>query len=548
MTRRALVALAILAAVVGLVGTLLPRARAPATEGVGGDGPRGTAAPLPVERPRGPEGLRGRDPAAREGAAREDAPAKARDLSGRVVDPDGKPVAGCRVAVPWSAGAVFAETDADGRFTLRLPTSKEPPTAVVIRYEAMGFGTVSNELPWDGVGPVGTVRLGDGEDVAGRVVDPDGRGVADFTVVFEHGFGGFRSLLWDRTSSHLVTYADPRDANSPLVGWAVTDRDGAFRLRGVTGDPGRATGTGDGWMLEGAQEVERGAENVLRAVPAAVTGIRLRAPVGVPLPASWDLRVAAAGHGGEGLTASGDAVAVWWSRAKGFAKELSAEVAVHVDGFEPAHEAVVVPAEERRRDVEFRLRPLAASESATVVVTVVTDDPVFAKRPFDLETYDPDERDVQVSRVPAETLPDGRVRARATPGRWWLRLRPADGWCNPVYWEGEQLLENPVTWTVPPHGGARITVTADFLAAIPSHEVDLSVYPPDGGIGSGYGTVHVGDGPLEVQALTLGDWEVRLFHRIEGGIEDRTLTFTVRAHEGVDVRVDVPKAQAKSLR
>lgn len=537
--------------VAALAWALLPRASAPEREVETGDGPRGTAPPPPAEASRS-GGLRGREagpssPAGEEPAGAP-APTKARTVTGRVVDPAGAPVADCVVSAPWHVGVAPVRTDATGGFSVTLPPAPEG-TPTEVRFSAPGYGVVDRTLGEGDPSAIGPVRLGEGPEIAGRVVGPEGTGVAGFTVVLENGMGfGLRSVVFDRTHDYLVGHDDPRDDDTgTLAGFAVTDREGAFRVRGLSFSS-REYGHGEGWMLEGAQGVVEGNGNVLRAVRAAVTSVRLEPPTGARLPGSFGLRLQAPGHGGEGTTVHGSATTVWWSRGEGYPAELHADLSVQVEGFEPMRREVVVPAEETRRDVEFRLRPLT---DAVVVFTVTTPDGAFAKRPFDLEAYDPERRDAQVTRVPAETLPDGRIRAKAPPGRWWLRLRPADGWCNPVFWEGEQTLaagrENPVVWTVPPHGGAVLRLPGrrpddaremDGLVTVHAAGAEGAAFPLEL-----LGKMGEAADRLTVQALPVGPCRVEVHVLDKDGEQRSTTTFTVRAGEVADVLLEAPAAK-----
>lgn len=532
-----------------LLWALLPRASTPEAETAGGDGPRGTAPPPSVGPLSG--GLRGREdptvgPLSAGLQGREEKtplrerpePASvepARRVHGRVADAEGGAMTDCVVSLPWIPVVAPVRTDANGDYALTIPagwkiekTEDGSPGEVSVEFAAPGFAVVERSAPLEGTVIDVGARLGEGPVLKGTVVDPDGGPVGDFTVILRQGLHGFRFHGFDQSNSFIIESPDPRSQPSFLTGFAVTDREGRFRIRGMTSDPGRAVGHGEGWMLDGEQDVDVGTANRLRAVRAAVSAIRLDLPRGAAAPAEWELRFSDPERGGQGLTVNSPTTTIWWSRGRGLAPEVRAELAVHASGYEPMRQELVIPAEVTRRDVEFRLRPLAPSDDATVVFTLVTPDAAFARRPFDLEIHDAEKTESQVSRVHADTLPDGRVRARAPPGRWWLRLRPADGWCNPVYWEGEQVLagrrENPVTWVVPPHGGARIYASQNV-------EGDLSLWPPGNGAGSAADPIGLRE-QLDVQALTVGLWRAKM---TDGTRKSRTLEFTVRPGEVADV-------------
>jgi hypothetical protein len=469
-------------------------------------------------------------------------------VTGRVVDPDGKPATDCVVTAPWHVGVAPVRTDAAGGFALTLPAAPEG-TPTRVRFSAPGYGVVERALSEPDDAAIGSVRLGEGRDVSGRVVDPQGTGVAGFTVVLENEVGpSVGRGYFDTGREYFVGHEDPREDGGPLVGFAVTDREGAFRIRGIAGDPGTARGHGDGWMLNGAQRVRTGDANLLHAVPVVTTRVRLEPPDGTRLPAEWRLAFSSEDHGGERRLVTGAEVTIRWSRGEGHPGDLRAEFGVFAEGFEAVHREVVVPAEERRRDVEFRLR---AVQPATLVVTLVTSDAAFARRPFDLETYDPDAR-AQVARVHAEALPDGRLRASVTPGRWWLRLRPADGWCNPVFWEGEQTLaegrENPLVWNVPPHGGAVLRLPNRSPQDRRGMEGRL-ILTAEGSEGAGLPLEWLGAGGEAadrtlVQALPVGPCRV-VFDLLDAeGQKTSTTVFVVHPGEVSDVLLEAPSVPA----
>ena len=120
---------------------------------------------------------------------------EARSLAGRVVDPDGQPVAGARVALVetdsglllgggFSRGArlsSLADTDADGRFVL----DRVPPGTVGIEVRAIGFRNRSVpgvRIPKDGEAEPVEISLRPGPYLEGRVLDSRGRPVKDAMV------------------------------------------------------------------------------------------------------------------------------------------------------------------------------------------------------------------------------------------------------------------------------------------------------------------------------------------------------------------------------
>ena len=113
------------------------------------------------------------------------------DLSGRVVDPDGKPIEGARVALSFheKGGSAMggdrqkATTDAEGRYVLRSIPREGPrgePVRIAVVVTKDGYAGVDSSpfpfRPGDGSPQVADdVRLEKGVSLRGVVVDPDGR-------------------------------------------------------------------------------------------------------------------------------------------------------------------------------------------------------------------------------------------------------------------------------------------------------------------------------------------------------------------------------------
>jgi hypothetical protein len=136
-------------------------------------------------------------------------------IRGVVVDEDAKPVEGALVRFmggmngDWDffGAAGKAVTDADGQFELWV--GKEWGRWLTIRKSGYGTAFVWNVLQQ---GDLKTVVLRRGGDIAGTVVDPQGKGVADCEV-------SVRNLSHD------------------LIDKVRTDSQGNYLLRGVPGDP-----------------------------------------------------------------------------------------------------------------------------------------------------------------------------------------------------------------------------------------------------------------------------------------------------------------------
>ncbi len=182
-------------------------------------------------------------------AAKADA---ARTISGRVVDPDDKPVAGARLLLCWMAPpekrtpVEVATTAADGTFRCAI----EPPEEGVLENRSLiarapGFGA-----DWVGVGELAadkpvTLRLvPDDVTVRGRVVDLQGKPVAGATVTvnsisatspasLQALFGKWRrsGVGDDQAEVRGNRNFSPGAAGVPAQ--VVADADGRFEIRGV---------------------------------------------------------------------------------------------------------------------------------------------------------------------------------------------------------------------------------------------------------------------------------------------------------------------------
>jgi hypothetical protein len=240
------------------VGTSLLASRAPAPLVPPAAGPPRQAAAEPPEAPT-PAGAK---PAPKDG--------EKMTVSGRVLDSDGKPLAGADVAVlarpkvthggdPFSRGVEVlgrGKTNDEGRFCLEVPRTSSlryagrnsyafverlpsnatrtaalwlPGVAVVARGSAHGLGWQT--LDPDAEKPTADVRLTREQVIRGRFVDLQGEPAAGVTVRIA-AIGKSRVAgLFDGVSAPAETKGLPVWPKA-----AVTDKDGRFELHGVGGD------------------------------------------------------------------------------------------------------------------------------------------------------------------------------------------------------------------------------------------------------------------------------------------------------------------------
>jgi protocatechuate 3,4-dioxygenase beta subunit len=169
------------------------------------------------------------------------------EASGKVVDPDGKPVAGAKLylAKPTLNGPVpsqQATSGPDGRFRFAVPQSAPPKgaaeeSAFQVMAIAKGYG-----CDWVKIGPAReelTLRLVKDVPIRGRILDPDGRPVkgAKLTVM------GLSTFKGDDLGKYLETVRKRDFRNVFAKGWAgalpgqpaglTTGADGRFKLSGA---------------------------------------------------------------------------------------------------------------------------------------------------------------------------------------------------------------------------------------------------------------------------------------------------------------------------
>jgi RNA polymerase sigma factor (sigma-70 family) len=169
-------------------------------------------------------------------------------VRGRVLDPDGKPVAGAKVYLntfgpapkDWPARAASGE---DGRFEFTFPRSdldttySDKPVGQVI-VVAAGYGFDVGNVGGDG-GDELTLRLVKDVPIVGRILDQEGKPVAGAKVSLANvmGFKGedLTEFLDDIRKGGTGAYA-AKGWNSPLPGQpasVATGADGKFRLTGI---------------------------------------------------------------------------------------------------------------------------------------------------------------------------------------------------------------------------------------------------------------------------------------------------------------------------
>jgi RNA polymerase sigma factor (sigma-70 family) len=146
--------------------------------GIGVGALKSTAAGQPPDKPVPAGGDKGQ---AKDAKPAPDTPKKVA-VSGRVLGPDGQPLAGAKlVLLHWDNGpADLGTSGADGRFKVEVPADRRA-TYLVARAE--GFGVDFSALGRDDRGQEAELRLVKDHAVSGRVVDTQGKPVAGAKVV-----------------------------------------------------------------------------------------------------------------------------------------------------------------------------------------------------------------------------------------------------------------------------------------------------------------------------------------------------------------------------
>lgn len=146
--------------------------------------------------------------------------AKPVNITGTVLDPDGKPVAGAKVAAHFFQPEREEDTTtgADGRFTFSLELPKQEdrfPVGRIVIY-APGLAVSNGTLTKDGA----TYSLRPTSQMSGLVIDAQGKPVADAVVrLADIIFGNFTNILWVPDSLQ-ETFTARTDINGR---WTIKD-------------------------------------------------------------------------------------------------------------------------------------------------------------------------------------------------------------------------------------------------------------------------------------------------------------------------------------
>jgi protocatechuate 3,4-dioxygenase beta subunit len=173
-------------------------------------------------------------------------------LTGRVLDPDGKPVKGARLYSPHvkkDTPAVMDDitvvprglTDAGGRFRIALPRADvRPDWNASLVAAAEGYGVAWTPLPKGDTSADLTLRLVQDQPIQGRIISTEGKPLAGVRVgvlaLMTKPNGRLDDFLiaWEKDWQSAQRRA-PKQVELPTDTMAslVTDKDGRFRIAGV---------------------------------------------------------------------------------------------------------------------------------------------------------------------------------------------------------------------------------------------------------------------------------------------------------------------------
>ncbi len=201
-----------------------------------------------------PDGSPGNEATALAGRRADD---EALVVRGRVIDPDGKPVAGAQLLLNIPSEDLgerrrLGRSGQDGQFTVSISrTAFEPAifgiqTFVHIAATARGFGPAWNAIdPTKPIGPITLQLRRDDVAIAGRITDPEQKPIPGVTVEISdiadvgpdevkalRGKAGQMKAEDVAGTGPAITFATGRD---PFLA-VKTDQDGRFRLTGVGRD------------------------------------------------------------------------------------------------------------------------------------------------------------------------------------------------------------------------------------------------------------------------------------------------------------------------
>jgi len=175
-------------------------------------------------------------------------------VTGRVLDPDGKPVRGAKFFVPRRTESEFpftptvrlervGATDAAGRFRVAVQQPGDDLQNSLLAHAA-GFGVDWIDLSEDKRPAEVTLRLVKDVPIAGRVVNTEGRPVAGVSVSIAKILIPAHEKLDDYLAGWLSNWRD--NLSTPqkrllvplngVTGAATTDKDGRFALHGAGGE------------------------------------------------------------------------------------------------------------------------------------------------------------------------------------------------------------------------------------------------------------------------------------------------------------------------